>query len=86
MYSGTQNPKTWGGRPWKFDPRTRPNPEKQNLNYSQRKLILNFTLKIPETPKTWEGRPRNVDPRTRPDPEKQTPNPTRPQKVEPEPT
>ena len=79
MYLGTQNPEIRGGGClWKFDPQTRPDPEKQNLNQPRHQPILNFTLKIPETPKTRGGRPRNVDPRTRPDPEKQTPNPTQP--------
>ena len=53
MYSGAQNPETWGGRPRKFDPRTQPNPEKQTLNHPWHQPILNFTLKIPET-KPWK--------------------------------
>ena len=84
MYSGPRNPETRGGRPRKFDPRPRPDPEKQTPNQPRRQPILNFTLKIPETPKTRGGRPRNVDPRTRPDPEKQAPNPTRPRLLLPE--
>ena len=84
MYSGPRNPETRGGRPRKFDPRTRPDPEKQTPNQPRRQPILNFTLKIPETLITRGGRPRNVDPRTRPDPEKQTPNPTRPRLLLPE--
>ena len=84
MYSGPWNLETRWGRPQKFDPRTRPDPKKQNPNQPRRQPILNFTLKIPETPKTRGGRPRNVDPRTRPDPEKQTPNPTRPRLLLPD--
>ena len=45
MYSGPRNPETWGGRPQKFDPLTRAEPEKQNPNQPQRQPILNFTLK-----------------------------------------
>ena len=32
MYSGSRIPKSQGGRPRKFDSRTRPDPEKQNQN------------------------------------------------------
>jgi len=74
MYSGPRNPETRGGRPRNFDPRTRPDPEKQTPNQPRCQPILNFTLKIPETPKTQGGRPRNVDPRTRPDPDFCSPN------------
>ena len=62
MYSGPWKPEPWGGRPRKFDPRTRPDPEKQNPNHPRRQPILNFTLKIPETPrrtspKCWSPNP-----------------------------
>ena len=76
MYSGPRNPETRGGRPRKFDPRPRPDPENQTPNQPRRQLILNFTLKIPETPKTRGGRPRNVDTRNRKAEPKPDPTPT----------
>ena len=50
MYSGPRNPETQGGRPRKFDPRTRPDPEKQTPNQPRHQPILNFTLKISRKP------------------------------------
>ena len=64
MYLGPRNPETWGGRPRKFDPWTRPDPENQNPNQPRHQPILNFTLKTPETPKTRGGSPWNVDSQT----------------------
>ena len=52
---------TFGDIPESLIPEPDPTP-----NQPRRQLILNFTLKIPETMKTRGGRPRNVDPQTRP--------------------